>query len=88
MTELKIYTTAVCPYCDQAKALFQSLGLAYVETRLDQDPELFQKLSKENKGWRTVPMIFVGDRFLGGYTDVASLHQQGGFLPLLQNGSR
>ncbi len=77
MAQLKIYTTAVCPYCDQAKALFQQQGFDYTEVRIDQDPELFQKLSRENNGWRTVPMIFAGERFLGGYTDVYELHQKG-----------
>lgn len=84
MPELKIYTTAICPFCDQAKALFRELGLGFTEIRVDQDPHLFRKLSRENNGWRTVPMIFIGDEFLGGYTDVYQLHVNGGFLPKVQ----
>ena len=33
---------------------------------------------------RTVPQIFVGDTFLGGYTDVAALHAEGKLLPMLE----
>ena len=84
MKEIRIYTTAVCPFCDQAKSLFKQLGLEFTEIRIDQDPELFKRLSDENKGWRTVPMIFVGEEFLGGYTDVYEKHKKGDLLPLVQ----
>ncbi len=82
MTNAKIYTSSTCPYCNQAKDLFKKLNLSYEEINLDRDPELRMKLSEENKGWRTVPMIFVNDKFLGGYSDVKALHDNGQFLPL------
>ena len=83
MQPVKIYSTLVCPYCNAAKELFAGLGVAYEEIRLDSDPDLRARLSAENKGWRTVPMIFVGDKFLGGFDDVNKLHSQGALLPLV-----
>lgn len=83
MQPVKIYTTLVCPYCNAAKDLFKNLEVPYEEIRLDQDPDLWERLTRENNGWRTVPMIFVGDRFLGGFTDVSKLHSAGGLMQLV-----
>lgn len=84
MQDITIYTTAICPYCEQAKRLFKTLKLPYKEVPLDGNPDLRAKLSAEQKGWRTVPMIFVGQEFLGGFSDVKELHDKGEFLPKVQ----
>jgi glutaredoxin 3 len=84
MNAIKIYTTSVCPYCDAAKRLFKSLGLAYEEISLEGRPEERQRLSESHGGWRTVPMIFIGDRFVGGFTDAKALHDRGELLPMVQ----
>lgn len=83
MNTVIIYTTTICPYCDAAKRLFKSLGVPYEEISLDGNHEERQRLSEANGGWRTVPMIFVGNKFLGGFTDVKALHDRGEFLPLV-----
>jgi len=80
MKSIKVYTTRVCPYCEHAKRLLKSLDLNYEEIGLDRDPELRAKLSEENGGWRTVPMIFVGEEFIGGFDDLKKLHDRGEFL--------
>jgi glutaredoxin 3 len=84
MQTVRIYTTQICPYCTAAKDFFRNLGFHYEEISLDDKPELRMQLSQENRGWRTVPMIFVGKQFLGGYTDVTKLHSQGQLLPLIE----
>jgi glutaredoxin len=83
MSKLKIYTKSHCPYCDSAKRLFSQLNQQYEEINLENDPDLRSKLSSENGGWRTMPMIFAGTEFLGGFTDVKALHDRGEFLPKL-----
>lgn len=80
MREVKVYTTQVCPYCVQAKRLLSQVGLPYEEIGLDDKPDLRQKLSEENRGYRTVPMIFIDGAFIGGYTELMQLHQQGKLL--------
>ena len=75
--EIRVYTTNYCPYCINAKKLLSGLGLAFAEINLEDDPDLRQKLSSENNGWRTVPMIFIGDHFVGGFTDLKTLHDSG-----------
>lgn len=77
MREVKIYTTNVCPYCVQAKRLLTQLKVPYEEINLEEKPALRQKLSEENNGYRTVPMIFIDGKFLGGYSELAALHKQG-----------
>jgi glutaredoxin 3 len=77
-----IYTKNVCPYCVRAKALFTKLKVAFEEINLEHRPDLRRELS-ERYNWRTVPMILVGDRFLGGYDDVRELHGRGQLTPLL-----
>lgn len=81
---ISVYTTTVCPYCVAAKRLFSSLSLPFEEINLDDKPELRAKLSAENNGWRTVPMIFIRDKFMGGFDDVNALHQAGKLLPLVK----
>jgi glutaredoxin 3 len=60
-----------------------SLGVSYDEVVLDDKPELRQRLSDENGGFRTVPMIIAGRELLGGFSDVMALHSQGELLPRL-----
>ncbi len=77
MQEVTLYTTSVCPFCHAARRLLSSLGVEYREVRLETEPELRERLSRENGGWRTVPMIFVGGRFLGGFDEIRDLHVRG-----------
>jgi glutaredoxin 3 len=80
MREVKIYTTQFCSFCVQAKRLLAQLKLPYEEIGLDDKPELRQKLSEENRGYRTVPMIFIDGQFIGGYTELLALQKQGKLL--------
>lgn len=83
MQTVKMYTTAVCPYCIQAKRLLQSKGVAQIEeVRVDAHPEERLKMM-EITGRRTVPQIFIGDTHVGGCDDLMALDGRGGLLPLL-----
>jgi glutaredoxin 3 len=66
-----------------AKQLLASVEAPFEEVRLDQDPELRLKLSEENNGWRTVPMIFIGERFIGGFQELMKLHQEGELVKMV-----
>jgi len=82
MTNVTIYTRAGCPWCERACDLFESLGVPHQEVRLDGDDARRAELSARY-AWKTVPMIVVGERFLGGFSDVEKLHREGGLMPLL-----
>lgn len=83
MANIKMYTTAVCPYCMQAKALLKQRGVAQIEeVRVDQNPQERDTMVQLT-GRRTVPQIFIGDTHVGGYDDLVALDRSGGLAPLL-----
>jgi len=77
MKDVKVYTGAYCGYCNAAKKLLQTAGVPFEEIGLDDQPELRRKLSEENGHYRTVPMIFIDGKFIGGFTDLQTLHKNG-----------
>ena len=84
MQTVKMYTTAVCPYCVRAKQLLKSRGVAQIEEiRIDLDPVQRDHMM-QTTGRRTVPQIYVGDTHVGGCDDLMALDAKGGLLPLLQ----
>ena len=84
MPPIKMYTTAVCPYCVRAKQLLKARGVeAIEEIRIDTDPGQRQHMM-DITGQRTVPQIFIGNTHVGGCDDLIALDRQGGLLPLLQ----
>lgn len=80
---VKIYTKNYCPFCAKAKVLLDSLGVKYDEDDVTDSPEKIQELSKLS-GMMTVPQIFVGEKCLGGYSDIEKLHQEGKLEELLK----
>ena len=84
MTQVRMYTTAVCPYCIRAKALLHKRGVQEIEEiRIDLDHHA-QKQMMEMTGRRTVPQIFIGATHVGGCDDLYALDARGGLEPLLQ----
>lgn len=83
MARIIMYTTGFCPYCKMAENLLRSKGVAEIEKiRIDLDPEQRSEMM-DKTGRRTVPQIFIGDRHVGGYDDLARLDRQGELVPLL-----
>ena len=82
---VRIYTRGWCLYCVAARRLFKKLGVDFDEIKVDGRPELRREISAKAGGWPTVPMIFIGPRFIGGYAEAATLHRSGA-LPLLLDG--
>ncbi|MCD4748150.1 MAG: glutaredoxin [Thermoanaerobaculales bacterium] len=78
MNDVTMYTTSVCPFCIAAKQLLKSKKIEYREIELGADPHHRQRLMEENGGWRTVPMIFINDKFIGGFTELRTLSSNGG----------
>ena len=65
MQPVKMYTTAVCPYCTRAKQILKSKGVEQIEEiRIDTDPAARNHMM-EITGRRTVPQIFIGDTHVG-----------------------
>jgi glutaredoxin 3 len=63
--------------------LFQRKQVAIQEIKIDEHPEQRELMLQRSGGRRTVPQIFIGDRHIGGFDDLAALDRQGGLDPLL-----
>ena len=83
MALVEIYTTPWCPYCLAAKRLLATKGVAYEETDVSGDSDKRQEMMARAQGRYTVPQIFIDERHIGGYDDMAALDLDGNLDPLL-----
>ena len=85
MSAVKMYTTAVCPYCIRAKQILKAKGVEQIEEiRIDTDPKQREHMMAIT-GRRTVPQIFIGDTHVGGCDDLIALDGRGGLELLLKS---
>jgi glutaredoxin 3 len=81
---VRMYSTAVCPYCVRAERLLNSKGVIEIEKiRVDLDPSLREEMVAKT-GRRTVPQIYIGGTHVGGFEDLAALAHAGRLEPLLR----
>lgn len=72
-----MYTTAYCPYCNNAERLLLNKGVTEInKIRIDEQPELRAEMM-EKTGRRTVPQIYIDDRHIGGFDDLRALDLAG-----------
>ena len=83
MSKVIMYTTGFCPYCKMAEKLLRSKGVEKIEEiRIDLDPELRNEMMGKT-GRRTVPQIYIGEKHIGGYDDLAQLDHRAELMPFL-----
>lgn len=83
MQSVKMYTTAVCPFCVRAKQLLKARGVQVIEEiRIDLDPAECDRMIAIT-GRRTVPQIFIGQTHVGGCDDLIALDAGGRLQTLL-----
>lgn len=83
MPRILMYSTAVCPYCIRAEQLLRNKGITEIEKiRVDLAPELRDEMMNKT-GRRTVPQIYIDDRHIGGFDDLAELDRRGELDKLL-----
>jgi glutaredoxin 3 len=87
MPRVSMYCTAVCPYCVAAERLLKSKGVTDIEKiRIDLQPDRRGEMM-ERTGRRTVPQVYIEDRHVGGFDDLAALDARGALDPLLRDAS-
>lgn len=84
MSTVEIYTTPTCPYCQRAKHLLNSKGVAFTEIDVSRDSALREAMTERAGGRRTVPQIFIDDQHIGGSDDLVALESAGKLDPLLK----
>ena len=82
MTLVRMYCTQACPYCQMALRLLDKKGADVEQIRVDLQPELRDEMTRIT-GRTTVPQIFIGERHVGGYTELAELDMDDELEPLL-----
>ena len=84
MKKITIYTKSNCGFCTRAKDALEAAALSFREIDLDTSIVLRQALMDET-GMSTVPLIFVGDMCIGGFTELSTLLVAGTFKELLND---
>ena len=73
---IKIYTANYCPYCEKAILLLFRKGVDFEVCDATDNKVLRESLTAET-GCKTVPQIFVNDKFIGGFSDLSQLDNSG-----------
>ena len=64
----KVYGSTICLYCDKAENLLKTKDLPFEKIYVDQDEDAKDYIVKQ--GFRTVPQIWLDDKWIGGYDDL------------------
>lgn len=80
--EVVLYSQAFCGYCSAARKLLESKGIAFTLIDVTLDAAGRQE-ARERSGRSTLPQIFIDDRPVGGYDDIATLEREGKLDSLL-----
>ena len=73
MKKIKVYSMVTCPYCVKAKNLLAQRGLQYEEEMIDDWADQKWDDFVKKTGMKTVPQIFVDEKLIGGYTQLAEV---------------
>ncbi len=76
MAKATVYSTTYCGFCRAAERLLKQKGADFEVLNVTDDTEKRAWLV-ETTGKRTVPQIWVGDTYVGGYDDLSKLDQEG-----------
>lgn len=82
VSDIVMYSTDWCGYCQRARNLLERKGAAYREIKVDETPNARSEMM-ERSGRRSVPQIFIGEHHVGGYDDLAALDRAGELDKLL-----
>jgi glutaredoxin 3 len=78
-----MYSTAICPYCINAERLLMAKGVTEInKIRVDLQPEQREEMMQKT-GRRTVPQIYIGEQYIGGFEELRALDLVGELEPLL-----
>jgi len=75
LKEVTLYTTKFCPYCIRALKMLSKKEVLYKNINVNKNQELYEKI-KEKTGRNTVPQIFIGEEFIGGYDEMNQLDKE------------
>ena len=83
MSNVVIYLTPICPYCNRARRLLEKKGVAYTIIDVAADSVLRSEMISRS-GRETVPQIFINEQHIGGFDDMAALDVDGALDKILE----
>ena len=84
MQKVVIYTGPMCNYRSAAKHLLNKKKVDYTEFNIATAPAKMQEMQERTKGARTIPQIFIGETYVGGYNELKALEVAGKLNSLLE----
>jgi glutaredoxin 3 len=78
-----IYLSQSCPYCRTAVQMLADKGFRWREVDLGEQPERYEEMIQRS-GRYSVPQIWIGERHVGGFDDLAALNAAGELDALLR----
>ncbi len=82
MAAITMYSKSWCSYCDRAKRLLTEKGQSWTEIDVEEDDAKHEEMIRRT-GLNTVPQIFIGERHVGGFDELAALDRRGELDALL-----
>jgi len=84
-----IFSKESCPYCYDAKNVFDKMGQKYAVVELNKHPQMnnVQDALNDMTGARTVPRVFIDGKCIGGGSDTVNLFKTGRLETMLSQES-
>jgi glutaredoxin len=73
-----VWSNIGCHFCEQAKTLLKQKGIEYEERNLAKDWKV-QDLLEAVPNARTVPQIFIDDKYIGSYDNLVEYLKNNAF---------
>ena len=82
MASVTVYTTDPCSFCARLKGLLEARGVEFREVNLTKDPQGRLELVQKT-GMMSFPQVVVGERLIGGFSELLAAEQDGRLDQLL-----
>ena len=66
MTEIEVFSTPQCPYCDKVKQWLDDNGYSYQEYNVQENQEKAREMIQRTQQ-RGVPQVFIGEHEIVGF---------------------
>ncbi len=85
MKKVTMYSGNPCPYCAAAKALLKTKNVEIEEFDIWKDASKAKEMIQRTNGAKTIPQIFIGDRYIGGNEQLQDKNRSGELDKILNN---
>tara|TARA_B100001057_G_C22168286_1_gene688358 strand:- start:47 stop:280 length:234 start_codon:yes stop_codon:yes gene_type:complete len=73
-----VWSNVGCGYCEQAKSLLKSKDIEFEERNIAHGTWTVQQLQEAVPGARTVPQIFLDEKYIGGFQELSEALKNAG----------